>query len=180
MKGIIILADGFEDVEALATIDILRRSKIVIDTISLDNKIITTQSKNKIVTDYSYSEININDYDFLIIPGGIAVYNVLDNNKIVDDIIETFYKKNKLICAICAAPMLLVKKGYLDNKKYTIFPSCFDKTQKGLYVDEGVIEEDQFITAKSMYYSIDFALTIVEKLQGKNQKERMLKQIQGK
>lgn len=180
MKGLIILADGFEDVEALCTIDILRRSNIVVDTVSLYDKEVITQSKNKIIVDYLLEEIDETNYDFLIIPGGKAVFNVLDSNKEVEGLIDRFYVNNKLICAICAAPRLIIKKGYLKNKKFTIFPNCIDDYKGGILLDQGVVVEDNIITAKAMYYSIDFALAIIEKLQGKKQKEIILKQIQGK
>lgn len=179
-KGLIILADGFEDVEALSTIDILRRSSIVIDTVSLYDKVVMTQSKNKIIVDYLLEDIDTINYDFLIIPGGKAVFNVLDNNKQIDELIEKFYNEKKLICAICAAPRLIVKKGYLNNKKFTIFPNCLDDDGGGIQVDQGVVVEENIITAKAMYYSIDFALAIIEKLQGIEQMIKISNQIQGK
>lgn len=180
MKGLIILADGFEDVEAIATIDILRRSCITVDTVSLDNKIVITQSNNKIVVDYLLKEIEKNNYDFIIIPGGKAVFNVLDNNKEIEELIETFYKNKKLICAICAAPRLIAKKGYFENKRFTIFPNCLDDYTGGIQIDQGVVIEENIITAKAMYYSIDFALAIIEKLQGKEQMQKIYNQVQGK
>lgn len=180
MKGLIILADGFEDVEAIATIDILRRSCITVDTVSLDNKIVITQSNNKIVVDYLLKEIEKNNYDFIIIPGGKAVFNVLDNNKEIEELIETFYKNKKIICAICAAPRLIAKKGYFENKRFTIFPNCLDDYTGGIQIDQGVVIEENIITAKAMYYSIDFALAIIEKLQGKEQMQKIYNQVQGK
>ena len=90
MKGLIILVDGFEDVEALCTIDILRRSKIEIDTVSLDNKNIITQSNNKLEVEYLLNEVEVDSYDFLILPGGKAVFNVLDNDLRIDELIDNF------------------------------------------------------------------------------------------
>ena len=117
MKGLIVLVNGFEDVEAIATIDILKRSSIKIDTTSLDNKEVVTKSKIKLYTDYILCDVNVDDYDFLIIPGGGAVFNILDKEKRIDDLIDSFYKQNKLICAICAAPRLIAKRGYFKNQK---------------------------------------------------------------
>ena len=179
MKGLIILVDGFEDVEALCTIDILRRSNIQIDTVSLDNKNITTQSNNKIEAQYLLNEVCINDYDFLVLPGGKAVFNILDNDLRIDGLIDEFYNNNKLICAICAAPRLIAKRGYFKNLKYTIFPGCIDSNVLGKQIKKGVVVEKQFITAKSMYYTTEFALEIINKLQGKTQKQNIKKQIMG-
>ena len=111
MKGLIVLVNGFEDVEALATIDVLRRSGIQVDTTSLDNKDVITQSNNKITVDYSLKELNIPEYDFLILPGGKAVFNILDKDARVDYLVDEFYIQGKLICAICAAPRLIAKRG---------------------------------------------------------------------
>lgn len=179
MKGLIILVNGFEDVEALCTIDILRRSKIQIDTVSLDNKNIITQNNNKIEVEYLLNEVEVNSYDFLILPGGKAVFNVLDNDLRIDELIDNFYQKGKLICAICAAPRLIAKRGYFNNLKFTIFPGCLDGDVLGKQVNKGVVVEDKFITAKSMYYTTEFALEIINKLQGKQQKKLVEKQIKG-
>lgn len=179
MKGLIILVDNFEDVEALATIDVLRRSGMIIDMTSLDNKDVVTQSGNKIKVDYLLEQIKISEYDFLILPGGKAVFNILDKDQRIDNLIDEFYNNNKLICAICAAPRLIAKRGYFKNLKFTIFPDCLDGEVLGKLVNKGVVVEDKFITAKSMYYSIQFALEIINKLQGKEQKKKIEKQIKG-
>ena len=179
MKGLIILVNGFEDVEALCTIDILRRSKIEIDTVSLDNKNIITQSNNKLEVEYLLNEVEVDSYDFLILPGGKAVFNVLDNDLRIDELIDNFYQKGKLICAICAAPRLIAKRGYFNNLKFTIFPGCLDGDVLGKQVNKGVVVENKFITAKSMYYTTEFALEIINKLQGKQQKQLIEKQIKG-
>ena len=179
MKGLIILVNNFEDVEALATVDVLRRSGIIIDTTSLDNKDVITQSNNKITVDYLLNEVNVNEYDFLILPGGKAVFNILDNDKRIDDLVDYFYSNKKLICAICAAPRLIAKRGYFKNLKFTIFPGCLETEVLGKQTTKGVVVEDYFITAKSMYYSIEFALEIIKKLQGKDQMKKIERQIKG-
>lgn len=179
MKGLIILVNGFEDVEALCTIDILRRSNIEIDTVSLDNKNIITQSNNKIEAQYLLDDIQTNNYDFLVLPGGKAVFNILDKDLRIDKLIDEFYQSERLICAICAAPRLIAKRGYFKNLKFTIFPGCLDGEVLGKQVNKGVVVEDKFITAKSMYYTTEFALEIINKLQGKQQKQLIEKQIKG-
>ena len=180
MKGLIILVNGFEDVEALATIDVLKRSGIQIDTASLFNKEVVTQSNHKIIVEKLLEEVNTKEYDFLILPGGKAVFNILDKQQIIDQLIDEFYNNNKLICAICAAPRLIAKRGYFNNLKFTIFPGCLDGEVLGTNTNKGVVVEEKFITAKAMYYSIDFALEIIKKLQGKQQAKIIKKQIQGK
>ena len=165
-RGLILLNNSFEDVEAIATIDILRRAKIEIDTFSLDDVNITTQSRISLKSEKLYRDINLINYDFLVIPGGGAVFKYLHNRKEVSDIINAFANKEKLIATICAAPSLVGKLGYFKGKKFTCFPGCEDGID-GKYTGKGVEVVDNFITAKSMAYTIDFALEIIKYLLGR-------------
>ncbi|MBP5444599.1 MAG: DJ-1/PfpI family protein [Acholeplasmatales bacterium] len=162
MKGIILLDNYFEDTEALATIDVLVRGGLEVLRVNMSNdKELTTQCGNKIVVDTFYKDVKLSDYDFLVIPGGKAVMNSLLNDKRVYDAIEVFNKHKKLIATICAAPALL--RDYLVGKDYTCFPG-FDKYINGNYKNTGVVRTDNYITARSMYYSIEFGLEIVKYL----------------
>jgi 4-methyl-5(b-hydroxyethyl)-thiazole monophosphate biosynthesis len=101
MKGIILLANHFEDVEALITIDMLRRAKITIDLVSMTSeKLLTTQSNIKLFADYLLEEVNYNDYDFLVIPGGKAVFETHLKSEITKKIVNDFNDKNKLIYSV--------------------------------------------------------------------------------
>ena len=181
MRGIMILSNYFEDTEALTTLDVLRRANLEVDTVSVvDGKMITTQSKVVIYSDKHISEIDYTDYDFLIVPGGKAVFQTLDKLEIVDDIITHFVTSNKLTSFICAAPHLPGKLGFLKDKSYTCFPGCNDEVVGGTYQKEkSLVVDGNIITCRSMAYSIDFALEIIDNLLGKNQKERVKRSIQG-
>ena len=163
MKGIILLDNYFEDTEALATIDVLIRGGLEIVKVNMsNNKELTTQCGHKLVVDTFYKDIDFKNYDYLVIPGGRAVMNSLLNDKRVYEAIDTFNKDHKLIAAICAAPSLL--RDYLKNKDFTCFPG-FEKYIDGNYkINNGVVRVDNYITAKSMYYSIEFGLEIVDYL----------------
>ena len=150
------------------------------DVLENFTKSILTQSNNKIEAQYLLNKVNTKEYDFLVLPGGKAVFNILDKEQRIDQLVDEFYNSKKLICAICAAPRLIAKRGYFNKLKFTIFPGCLDGEVLGKEVDKGVVVEEQFITAKSMYYTIEFALEIVNKLQGKEQKIKIEKQLQGK
>ena len=100
-----LFADSFEDIEALGTLDLIRRAKIEIDTVSITgSKVVLTQSKVNVMADKLIEEINLDDYDFLIIPGGAAVMKTHLNSPITESIAMYFYKKHALIGCICAAP----------------------------------------------------------------------------
>lgn len=179
MKALIILTTGFEDVEGLGTIDVLRRSKINVTTASIDDVNITTQSGHNMKTMTVLKELDLSDYDFLVIPGGGAVFNILDKEQIINDVIDYFYFSNKLICAICAAPLLIGKRGYFKNMKYTCFPGCENRVTEGIYTGKEVEVSERFILGRSMYYSLDFALAIIERVQGKKQRETVEASIKG-
>lgn len=181
MKGLMIIASGFEDNEALTTLDILKRSKLIIDAATVNNdKKVISQSGLNLVFEKSINDISLDDYDFLIIPGGGAVNKTLVKLKEVEIIINHFVMKNQLVACICAAPLLVGRLGHFKNEKYTCFPGCNEIITGGTYLkNRGVVVSNNFITAKAMAYSIDFSLAIIEYLQGKSQKELIARSIKG-
>lgn len=162
MKGLILLDNFFEDTEALATLDVLKRGNLEVLKVNMsNNEILETQVGNKIIVKDFYKDVNLDSYDFLVIPGGKAVMNTLINDKRVYECIKNFNDRNKLIACICAAPSLL--RDYLTNLEFTCFPG-FEKFINGIKLDKGVVVTKNYITAKSMYYSIEFGLEIVKYL----------------
>lgn len=163
MKGVILLDNYFEDTEALSTIDVLKRGGIDVLKVNMsNNEVLETQFGHKIIVDTFYKDIDLKNYDFLIIPGGKAVMNSLFNDKRVYECIKSFDDRGKLIACICAAPSLI--RDYLVGLDYTCYPS-FDRFISGNYKRElGVVRSKNYITARSMYFSIPFGLEIVKYL----------------
>lgn len=180
MKGLILFANGFEDTEGITTRDILLRGKIDIDTASItDTKEVVTSHGIKLFTDVLLKETDLNNYDFLILPGGLKGVENLRNNNEVISAIHYFLSNNKDVHAICAAPSILGKLGYLDNKMFTCYPG-FEVGINGKYTNEGVtITSNHIITGKSMAYSIDFALAILKKTSGIEAYNHVLKTSKG-
>lgn len=179
-KGLVILVSGFEDSEAIVTIDILKRAKVALDIVSATDSLnIITQYNNELLLKKQLCDCTLDDYDFLFIPGGGAVKRTLINLKIVEDTIKSFALEKKLIATICAAPMLVGKLDLFANEQFTCFPSC-EEGIKGKYIGKGVQVSNNFITGKSMAYSIDFALEIVNYLLGKEEMKKVEKAIYGK
>lgn len=180
MKVVMLYADGFEDVEAIATRDVLVRAGIeVIDAkIKEDSQIVVSSHKMSLTSLKSAKNINVEEFSALILPGGSrGVNNLLQSNE-VDRLVKEFNDKHKWVCAICAAPMVLAKNSLLHNKRYTCYPGC-NEGLDGVYTGEEVVVTDNIVTARSMLYSIPFGLTIIELLLGKDTKERIYKQIAG-
>lgn len=175
MKGLVVLGNGFEDTEAIATIDVLRRAKLELDLASMHDTLeVESQTGITINATILFKDVNPNDYAFLVIPGGRAVFNVLDKSERLSEVIKDFANKQKLVAAICAGPSQVGKLGLYENQNYTCFPTTEEQVTHGtLMQDKGVVVSNNFITAKAMAYSIDFGLAIVEYLLGSEKKEQV-------
>lgn len=180
MKGLMILANGFEDAEAIVTLDILKRSQLQMIT-ATPNKLlnIASQSKLCVQVDQYLDQVRLDEFNFLVIPGGKAVFNELRDNELVDKVIKHFIDNKKWVAAICAAPLLLGRLGYLSQHHYTCFPGCEAEVIGGRLHKDPVVVSGQIITGKAMYYSHDFALVIIEQLQGKAQKDAISASLKG-
>ena len=180
MLGLMLLGHGFEDNEALTTRDVLLRAKINVYTTSLDDsKVVVSSHGLAVMSDLNLKQAINLDYDFIILPGGLKGVNNILASKEALSLIEKMNAHHKLIFAICAAPSILIKLGLLKGVPFTCFPGFENGNEETYLKDEGVVISERFITAKSMYYSIDFALAIIEKLLGKEKRTQVLKSLKG-
>lgn len=180
MKVLMIYADGFEDVEAIATRDVLVRAGIeVLDAIiNEDSQIVVSSHKMSLTGFKSLKNINVDEFEAIILPGGSRGVNNLLRSSEVDRLVKQFYNSRKFVCAICAAPMVLGKNGLLHNRPYTCYPGC-NEGLDGIYTGEEVVVTDNIVTARSMLYSIPFGLKIIELLLDKEASDRVYSQIAG-
>ena len=164
MKNIlIILADGFEEVEALVPIDVLRRFSFNVIVSGLDKKEITSTHNIKILCDDILDNQKNNEFDCVVLPGGMPGTLNLGNSKDVCDLVIRHYENNKLVCAICAAPSIFEKLGLLENKKATSYPT-FLNSDTTIKLDEKVVKDENIITSKGAGTAFDFAYKIAESL----------------
>lgn len=163
MKILAIIFDGFEEEEAMAPFAILRRVGADLTIASI--KDVVKGNHNIFLSNITpLSEINYKDYDCLLVPGG-PHYVFLRQSDYVHEMINHFFNENKVVCGICAAPTIFGMLGHLKGKNYTCFTSM-DEDFGGKYLDDGVVVDENLITAKSVAYSLDFAYAIVKKLYG--------------
>ena len=179
MKGLILFANHFEEVEAILTIDMLRRASISIDAVSITNSLeLTTQQGLVVKADKLYQDVNLDDYDFLIIPGGKAVFETHLESSITKHCVEHFNKKNQLIACICAAPMILGKYGLLKNRDYVCFPSCENDSFEGRYIkDAKVVVVDNIITSKAAGTTFEFSYEIIKYLISEEKAKDILNKV---
>lgn len=182
MRGLVIVGDYFEDTELIATVDVLIRHNEEIDIASIMNRhnLITKCGLNFNVK-YTLEEVNLESYDFLFIPGGPGAFKILAFDSRVSEVINYFVSQNKLVAAICAAPMLVGKLGHFKNRNYTVFPG-FEKDIIGgnYFKEQGVVVDGKFITGRSMYFSIELGLTIIEYFYGRTEREKMEDSLKAK
>ncbi len=166
-------ADGFEEVEAIATLDVIRRANIEIRSVGIGAKEITGSHGITVICDMTDSEVKEFNIDGVILPGGMpGTLNLLEN-KLVNDAIDYCAAEKKLICAICAAPLILGRKGLLEGKEAICFPG-FEEELIGATVSEKfVCTSGNIITAKGMGSAINFGLAITEYFTDKDTAEKL-------
>jgi len=177
-KALIILAKGFEEIEAIAVIDILRRAGINLIIAGLGSKIISSTRNLNIITDKTMDQINAKDYDAVILPGGMIGSKNLSHSKKVTDLIKKMHSKNKIVAAICAAPaVVLAPIGILDNKNATCYPGMQNEfNENTAFIDKKVVIDGNLITSQDVGTAMEFALAIVEKIRGKGAAKKIAKQ----
>ena len=174
MKIGIICAMGLEECEALLVYDLLYRAKLDVKLIGLEKQI---ESSHKIVfnTDMTIDEFDYQDYDCLILPGGMPGTLNLEANQTVQKIIDYFVDNNKLIAAICAAPSILNHKGLLKEERFSCYPGfeCGLKSS-----DKKAIREGNIITAKGLGAEFEFAYEIIKTLKNEQVAKETLEKVQ--
>lgn len=168
------LAEGFEEIEAITVVDILRRAKIDIETVSVSgNKEVRGAHNISIIADKLFEKADYLNCDMIVLPGGMpGTVNLEKNEGLIKNIID-FYQQGKWISAICAAPSILGKLGLLSGKSAVCFPG-FEKDLRGALISsEPVVVSDKIITSKGPGTAIMFALKIVELLKSERLAEEL-------
>ena len=159
----VFLADGFEDIEALAPIDILRRANVDVKTVGVTGKEVTSSHGVTVKADISVSDIKLDsDLELIVLPGGMPGTLNLEASVGVQKAIDFCAANDKYIAAICAAPSILGHKGLLKRKKATCFPG-FEKDLVGADAcSDLVIKDGKIITGKGPGACIEFGLKLAE------------------
>ncbi|PPE05203.1 DJ-1 family glyoxalase III [Williamsoniiplasma lucivorax] len=177
IKLAILLHNGLEETEAIATIDILRRADITVDMIAMHDLLIKGAHDIHFMAEKSFEQMQVNEYDGLIIPGGAVVEHLLEKEKIIN-VIKSFDEKNKMVAAICAAPQLLGKAGILKHKNVTHFPTTNKfLEQANVDLSRPAITDGHIITGQSIGTVIQFALEIVKHFKGEKAKKALEKDM---
>lgn len=164
-KAYLFFATGFEEVEALTVVDILRRGGVDCKTVSVTGDYdVTSSHAVTIRADLLFEEQSLEDGDMLILPGGIPGTPNLKAHAGLDKLIRQYHEAGKYLAAVCAAPTVYGEKGLLQGRKATCFPGMESGLVGAEHREDKVVCDGQFITSRGMGTCIDFGLTLLAKL----------------
>ena len=163
MKVAVLLAEGFETIEALTTVDILRRAGVECHTFAIKNQEVTTSHHITLKADKVFNE-EIKDYDAVVLPGGMpGAVNLRDDERVIN-LLKEFNSKNKIIAAICAGPISLGKAGISEGKNVTCYPGFEEQLGNCNYQKELVVIDRNIITGRGPAAAIPFAFEILKQI----------------
>lgn len=160
------LANGFEEVEALCPLDLLRRAGVSVTTVGIGGDQITGSHGITVRADIPDTMYRDSKPEMIILPGGMPGTTNLDASHTVELALRAAAKANAYLAAICAAPMVLGKRGYLQGKRAICFPGFEEHLAGAMIADERVVTDDRVITGAGMGVALEFGLALVAALKG--------------
>lgn len=168
------LADGFEEIEALTPVDVLRRAGINVSTISISNTLEVTGAHHILVkADLLFKDIEEEDYTCAVLPGGMPGALNLKKHQKLNDLLIKFAQDGKLIGAICAAPIIPGSLGLTKDKNITCYPGFEDQLTDAKYTTDDTVQDGQLLTGKAAGAAMQFAFRLVEILAGKEKAQEV-------
>lgn len=174
----VFLADGFEEIEGLTVVDILRRAGVQVDTVSITgDKTIHGSHQIDVQADFLFEEMDFSQVDMLVLPGGMPGTRYLMEHKGLRGLLAAHYEQGQYIAAICAAPSVFGGLGFLKGRKACCYPSFEDKLEGAEVVEDKVCVDGHVITSRGMGTAIPFALKLAALLCGEEKAEEIGRSI---
>jgi len=174
MKVYMHLAEGFEEIEALSVVDVLRRAQIETDTVSVTGKKEVTGAHGiRVIADLLFEDADYSSADMIVLPGGMPGTLNLEKHIGLTEIILQFSREGKWLAAICAAPSIFGKLELLKGKSATCYPGFEKYLIDAVHSEESVVVSDKIITSKGPGTAIYFALEIVKIIKGEESAEEI-------
>ena len=164
-KALVLMAEGFEEIELTSIVDILRRGGVTVTIAGLKDGLITGSRGIKMQPDVTLDSIK-EMYDIIILPGGSPGYVNLGNDRRVIDLVKRYNAEGKIVAAICAGPSVLAKAGILGGKKVTIFKGMENELKNAVYVDKTVVVDGNILTSQGPGTAMEFAIELLKRLTG--------------
>ena len=167
-KVYVFLAEGFEEIEGLTVVDLLRRANIETEMVSvMEGKQIKGSHGIKVTADSMFADVDFSDADMLVLPGGMPGTLNLGNHDGLCELLKKHYEEGKKIAAICAAPSVFGQLGFLNGRVATCYPGFEGKLEGAIVCAAKVAVDGNVTTAKGMGAAIDFSLKLIEQLTSK-------------
>ena len=169
------LAQGCEELEAVTITDLLTRAGINVVTAGLDEQIVTASRGMKLVPDKQLEDVLDEAFDMIVLPGGLPGADHLNNDQRIQTIVKRLAANNKYTAAICAAPRVLATAALLEGKRATSFPGALDQfpVNNMTYEEKAVVVDGNVITSRGPGTAMDFTLTLIELLSGKEKRDEV-------
>lgn len=167
------LAQGCEELEAVTVVDLLRRAGVHVVTAGLDNAPVRASRGVVLVADMTLDEALKQEYDMVVLPGGLHGADHLDGDPRIRGLLRTMADSGRYTAAICAAPKVLASTGLLEGKKVTSFPGVLDAFADLDYRSDPVVQDGRLITSRGPGTAMDFALTLIENLLGMDKRNEV-------
>ncbi len=162
------LATGFEEIEAVTVVDVLRRSEVQVVVVSLTGcREVSGSHHLMVVADELFEQVDFAGVHMVVLPGGMPGAMNLDGHEGLKRVILEFFREGKQLAAICAAPMVLGNLGILENRNVTSYPGFGKYLYKAIIREDSVVEDQQIITANGAGSAMAFSLRLVALLRGK-------------
>ena len=162
-KVLVMLADGFEEIEAISVVDVLRRANVVCDMCSIKKEYVKGTHNIVLKSDCSIDDINVSEYDAIVLPGGLPGATNLKDER-VKNFVKELNESGKIVAAICAAPETLEEFEVLKNRKCTSYPGFIKDKSSVSYVEEIVVRDENIITSRGPATAIEFSLELLKAL----------------
>lgn len=174
-KVLVPLAQGCEELEAVTIIDILRRAGVEVVTAGLQPGIIRASRGTQLVPDTPLESVLREDFDMIVLPGGMPGAQHLREDPRIIELLRTMAEAGKFAAAICAAPTVLAEAGLLAGRRATSYPGFLDRLEvRGMvYENAAVVQDGKILTSRGPGTAMDFALTLVEVLAGKDKRDEV-------
>ena len=172
-----LLGTGFEETEAIAPLDLLRRAGVSVATVGLNGKTIFGSHGIGITADMQIGEMDLTDLDMIILPGGLGGVASIRACTAAMEAIRFAWENDKFVAAICAGPTVLADLGITDGKNATCYPGCESQMGNANMVCEAAVRDGKLITGTSAGCAIPFGLALIEALKGQAEADRIAAQI---
>ncbi|MDF2594965.1 MAG: hypothetical protein K0R69_1306 [Clostridia bacterium] len=180
MKVAVYFAEGYEELEALSVVDVLRRANIEVIMTGINGESVTSARRISVKMDTTIEVLEHEDIDMIVLPGGVPGIENLEASSLVLENIKRFKEQGKWLAAICAAPSILGKQGLLVDEKATCYPGYEKYLEQCEYRDETTVVSHKIITSKGAGTSLAFAFKILECIQGKEAADKIKNSMQFK